>query len=93
MSTATYLNEGTPTKLEKNTLTVSFPMNYSLHKEALERKENKAIIEKALLELLNVNIRVHFTLSKEITQKNNRETDPFIKSALDTFNGRVIKEE
>ena len=93
MSTATYLNEGTPTKLEKNTLTVSFPMNYSLHKEVLERKENKAIIEKALLELLNVNIRVHFTLSKEITQKNNRETDPFIKSALDTFNGRVIKEE
>ena len=93
MSVATYLNEGTPTRLEKNILTVSFPVNYSLHKEALEGKENKAIIEQALGELLNVNIRINFTLSKEIEEKNSRENDPFIKSALQTFNGRVIKEE
>ena len=93
MSAATYLDEGIPTKIENNVLTVSFPMNYSLHKESLERKENKAIIEKILSELLNTNIRVNFTLSKEVAQKNGREASPFIKSALDTFNGRVIKEE
>ncbi len=93
MSVATYLNEGTPTKLEKNILTVSFPVNYSLHKESLERKENKAIIEQALGELLNVHIGINFTLSKEIAEKNSRENDPFIKSALETFNGRVIKEK
>lgn len=93
MSVATYLNEGTPTKLEKNILTVSFPVNYSLHKESLERKENKAIIEQVLGELLNVHIGINFTLSKEIAEKNSRENDPFIKSALETFNGRVIKEE
>lgn len=93
MSVATYLNEGTPTKLEKNILTVSFPVNYSLHKEALERKENKAIIEQALGELLEARIGINFTLSREITERNSRENDPFIKSALHTFNGRVIKEE
>jgi len=93
MSVATYLNEGVPSKLENNLLTVSFPMNYSLHKEALERKENKAVIEKTLSELLSTNIRVNFTLSKEVVQKNDREANSFIKSALDTFNGRVIKEE
>lgn len=93
MSVATYLDGGIPTKLENNILTVSFPMNYSLHKESLERKENKAIIEKILSELLNCNIRVNFTLSKEVAQKNNGETSSFIKSALDTFNGRVVKEE
>ena len=90
---ATYLNEGVPTKLENNVLTVSFPMNHSLHKEALERKENKAIIEKIFSELLNTNIRVNFTLSKVVAEKNNNEASSFIKSALDTFNGRVIKEE
>ncbi len=94
MSAATYLDEGIPTKLKNNILTVSFPMNCSLHKESLERKENKAIIEKALSELLSANIRVNFTLSQEVAQKNSsHEANPFIKSALDTFNGRVIKEE
>ena len=93
MSVATYLDEGIPTKMENNVLTVSFPMNYSLHKESLERKENKTIIEKIFSELLNTNIRVNFTLSKEVAQKNSHEANSFIKSALDTFNGRVIKEE
>jgi DNA polymerase III subunit gamma/tau len=93
MSVATYLDEGIPTKMENNVLTVSFPMNYSLHKESLERKENKAIIEKIFSELLNTNIRVNFILSKEVAQKNSHEANSFIKSALDTFNGRVIKEE
>ena len=93
MSVATYLDEGIPTKMENNVLTVSFPMNYSLHRESLERKENKAIIEKILSELLSTNIRVNFTLSKEVAQKNSHEANSFIKSALDTFNGRVIKEE
>jgi len=93
MSVATYLNEGTPTKLEKDILTVSFPINLSLHKEALERKDNKEIIEKIFSELLNANMRIHFTLSKDVAQKNSHDADPFLKSALETFNGRVIKEE
>ncbi|MDD4894389.1 MAG: hypothetical protein PHW54_03645, partial [Candidatus Omnitrophica bacterium] len=89
---ATYLDEGVPTKLDKNVLTISFPMSHSLHKEALEGRDNKAIIEKMLSELLNVNMRANFILSKEIEQKNS-ETSSFIKTALDTFNGRVVKEE
>jgi DNA polymerase-3 subunit gamma/tau len=91
MSVATYLDEGEPTRLENNILTVSFPVNYSLHKESLERKENKAIIEKTASGLLNTNIKVNFTLSKEMVKKDNSEADPFIRSALQTFNGRVVK--
>lgn len=93
MSAATYLDEGVPTKMENNVLTVSFPINCSLHKESLEGKDNKAIIERIFSELLNTNIRVNFTLSQEVAQKNSHEVNSFIKSALDTFNGRVIKEE
>lgn len=93
MSVATYLNEGTPIKLENNALMVSFPVNYSLHKESLERKENQAIIEKVISELLHNNIKVNFILSKETMQKNSGAADQFIKSALQTFNGRMIKEE
>lgn len=93
ISVATYLNEGEPVKLENNILTVSFPRNYSLHKESLEKKENKAIIEKTILELLNNNLRVNFILSKEASAKADNSANPFIRSILDTFNGRVVKEE
>jgi len=93
ISVATYLDEGSPTKIDNNILTISFPISHSLHKEALESKENKGIIEKMLSGLLNAGVRVNFKLSKEISEKNNIETNSFIKSALNTFNGRVIKEE
>lgn len=92
MSVATYLNEGTPVKLQDRILTISFPKNYSLHKEALEKKENKAIIEKTVSELFNTGLRINFILSQEIS-KEDSQTSPFLKSALDTFKGRVVKEE
>jgi len=92
MSVATYLNDGSPIKLANNILTVSFPKDYSLHKESLERKENKAIIEKIASELLNTNLRVNFILSQEIAQKVDSQDSSFIKSALAAFKARVIRE-
>ena len=93
MSVATYLNEGSPVNLKNNILTVSFPKNYSLHKESLERKENKEIIEKVVAQIFNANVRVNFILSKEVVEKEESEDNPFIKSALDAFKARVIKKE
>ena len=92
MSVATYLNEGEPIKVQSDVLTVSFPKNYSLHKESLEKKENKALIEKSISELFNANLRVNFILSSEGKHKEEGKDNPFIKSALEMFNGRIIKE-
>jgi DNA polymerase-3 subunit gamma/tau len=93
MSVATYLNEGELVKLERNILTVAFAKNYSLHKETLEKKENKEIIEKNICGLLNANLRVNFILTTEEKQKDTSENHPFIKTALEMFDGRVIKED
>jgi DNA polymerase-3 subunit gamma/tau len=93
MSAATYLNEGSLMKLENNILTISFSKDYSLHKEALERKENKAIIEKMLSKAFNANLKVNFMLFETKLQKENKENSSFIKSALETFKGRVIREQ
>jgi DNA polymerase-3 subunit gamma/tau len=92
MSVATYLNEGSPLKMQGNVLTVSFPRNYSLYKESLEKKENKTIIEKSISALFNTDLRVDFILSAQDLQKEEKEDSTFIKSALQTFNGRVIKQ-
>jgi len=92
MSVAIYLNEGKPIKLENNILTVSFFRTHSLHKESLERKDIKAIIEKIVSELVNTKLKVNFVLSQKNTATED-EDSPFIKSVLETFNGKVIKEE
>jgi len=93
MSAATYLNEGKPLKMQGNILTVSFPKNYSLHRESLEKKDNKTIVEKSISELFNTDLRVNFILSAQNLEKEDKENSTFIKSALEMFNGRVIKEE
>jgi DNA polymerase-3 subunit gamma/tau len=93
MSLATYLNEGTPLKLENNILTIAFPKDYSLHKESLESKENRALLEKAFSELLhNVRLRIHLILTQDAALPTDEPENPLLKTALKMFGGRVIKE-
>jgi DNA polymerase-3 subunit gamma/tau len=91
MSVATYLNEGEPIKAKGEVLTIAFPKSCSLHKESLERKDVLALIEKTFLEILRVPLKAHFILSDEV-KREAQEGHAFIKSALDMFNGRVIRE-
>jgi len=92
MSVATYLNEGVLVKIEKNILTIAFPKNYSLHKESLEVRENREMIEKTVSQLSNCSLRVNFILSQEAASKEVEE-DVFLKSALEAFGGRVIRKD
>ncbi|MDD5730804.1 MAG: DNA polymerase III subunit gamma/tau [Candidatus Omnitrophica bacterium] len=92
MSVATFLTEGNPIEVQNNCLVVSFPKNCLLHKESLERKDNKIIIEKSMSELFDRRIKINFILTEEEKKEESAAQHPFIKSALDMFNGRVIKE-
>ena len=93
MSVSTYLSEGEPTKVQGDLITVAFPKSCSLHKESLDRKENKTLVEKAASELCNVDLRINFILTAEMKQNMDVRSSPFIKSALDMFGGRVVKED
>lgn len=93
MSVSTYLSEGEPVKVLGDLVTVAFPKSCSLHKESLEGKENKQIVEKAVSEICDVSLRVNFILSAEIKSNNiDVRSNPFVKSALEMFGGRVVKE-
>jgi len=93
MSLATYLREGELLNLQGSTITVSFPKNYSFHKESLEKKENKEIIQKHISDVVNKSLRVNFILSQDSKAPENHIDNPLIKSALEVFGGRLIKEE
>ena len=91
MSVATYLNEGNPLRVENNVLTIAFPQSHSLHKESLEGKENRALVEKAFGECLKVRLRVIFILSKETVANTVSDMDSeLLKSAMNAFGARVI---
>ena len=92
MSVATYLNEGMLMNLDGDTLTIAFPEEYSLHKESLEVRENKQMIEKTVSDLSNSQLRINFILSEEVVRKE-AEDDSLLRSTLDMFNGRVVRKE
>jgi DNA polymerase-3 subunit gamma/tau len=94
MSVATYLSEGAPLKIEKDTLIISYPEKYSLHKDALQKRENKLLIEKALSQFLQNNLRVKFIFSSAESKHDKTEqkkvSDSFIHSAMNVFNARLL---
>jgi len=93
MSVSTYLSEGEPVKVQGSMITIGFPKSCSLHKESLDRKENKDLIEKTASELCNADLRVNFILVAQMRQETDARTHPFIKSAIEMFGGRVVKED
>ncbi len=92
MSVSTYLSEGQPLKVHGDLATVGFPVNCSLHKDTLDKKDNKDLIEKIIFELTQVNLRLNFILVAEMQQDSDTRSNPVIKSAMDMFGGRVVKE-
>jgi DNA polymerase-3 subunit gamma/tau len=93
MSVSTYLSEGEPIKVQGDLVTVAFPKSCSLHKESLDRKENKAMVEKAASELCNADLRANFILVADMKHNTDARSNPFVKSALEMFGGRVVKED
>ncbi|MDP8265914.1 MAG: DNA polymerase III subunit gamma/tau [Candidatus Aceula meridiana] len=86
MSLATYLQEGDPFEVSENKLTVSFPEEAVFHKETLDEKQNKDLIESILAERLRCKIRLEFCI---VADQGKKEDEPHLKSTLEKFQGKV----
>ncbi|MCM8792650.1 MAG: DNA polymerase III subunit gamma/tau [Candidatus Omnitrophica bacterium] len=91
MSVASYLNEGTIQDFKDSILVISFAKNNSFHKEILEQKHNKVLLEKVIEDIFKTKIRLNFILSKE--EVSHEENQSFIKSIIETFNARPINRD
>ncbi len=87
MSVGTYLSEGRPMSVERVTVTVAFPLSCSLHKESLEERAVRDLIEKVARQALQAPVKFRFTLADLEPQQPNH---PTVRSALDMFDGRVV---
>lgn len=96
MSIASYLSEGEPIKAERGIVTIGFPKEFTIHKEVLEKKENKESIELTLSQILNSCAKLLFITSPDVGEKNSHSSisagkEKVIDSALNFFGGRLIK--
>jgi hypothetical protein len=91
MSVSTYLSEGDLLRLDKDVLTIGFAKNNSLHKEIVEKKENRLLIEKAVKEILKLDLRLNCILTQEEKKevaKEALEKEPVLKGILMADNVR-----
>lgn len=103
MSVAIFLQAAQPLNLENKILTIAFARESRFNKEALEANDNRKVIERALREILNQELRVEFkivdALEKKVTvestaqDERKEETHEVIKSALNIFGGNLKKKE
>jgi len=91
ISIATYLKEGAPARVSGGVLTVAFHKNHALHKETLERKENREMVEKFVGEAVQAAVRVLFVLLDTEKEEDATSSHPIVQSALDMFNARLVE--
>jgi len=67
ISIASYLQEGDPVALEGNTLTIGFAKEFQFHKEVLESADNRKIIETAINQMLDLELKVVLVVTGPVT--------------------------
>lgn len=90
MSIATFLQEGSLLRIDSDTLIIGLLKESSLHKELLEQDNNKKMIESYLKQLTTKDIKIKFETIQDTPEHHDSEHEPFIKSAMDTFKGKLI---
>jgi len=102
MSISSYLAEGDPDSIKKNTVFVAFPRELNFHREVLEELRNKSSIEAALSQILDSPVKLQFIITdrklKEpdldpspLGREELKKKEPIIDATLDIFGGKILR--
>jgi hypothetical protein len=91
MALATYLQDGTPCEFKEGRLVIGFAKENTFAKDCLNTKDNLRFIEDLFSEKLNATVSVSFKTIEKASADIKHE-EPVVKSALETFGGKVVKE-
>ncbi|MCG2676051.1 DNA polymerase III subunit gamma/tau [bacterium] len=103
--TGAFLMEGEPIALKDDLLTIGFNEDFKFHKEQIEERENKELIQKALNKVFGKEFTIECRLtniprarSETVAQKGMAmskeefiEKEPVVKEALDIFGGEILE--
>jgi DNA polymerase-3 subunit gamma/tau len=91
MALATYLQEGMPCEFKGGKLVIGFSKANSFAKDSLDTKENLKFFEELFSEKLNAPVTVNFKII-DIASSVVKQEEPVVRSALEMFGGKVVKE-
>ncbi|MDD3375742.1 MAG: DNA polymerase III subunit gamma/tau [Candidatus Omnitrophica bacterium] len=89
MSVATYLQEGVPFEVSDTKIVIGFSKKAAFHKEALEEKQNTALIRDVIEEKLGTKVSLFF---KIIDDHAPMENAPLVENALNKFQGKIVSQ-
>jgi len=87
MSVATFLQDGAPSKLESNKITVAFTPEKKFQKESLETGENTKLVQRILSEKLNNVMVIKYIIEEDV---EHVEEDSKVQNILETFGGEIV---
>ena len=89
MALAAYLQEGMPCEFKGGRLVIGFLKENTFARDCLNSKENLKFIEEMFSEKLNAPVSVNF---KIVDKVSFGQQEPVVRTALEMFGGKVIKE-
>jgi len=101
IAVGSFLNEGVPTNVDSNTLTVSFGKENGFHIKTIT--QNYILIERVLFKFFGVNLKIKCikdeTITSELKKQNGNEHQindliqnvPHLKTIIDVFDGEIIR--
>ncbi|MCB9757924.1 MAG: DNA polymerase III subunit gamma/tau [Candidatus Omnitrophica bacterium] len=90
MSLATFLQEGKPAQLVGQRLTIAFSKDHQFHKETLDGKDAKLLVDRIFSEKLRCQIVVEYKILDGAKTAAPQAHEPVIQKALDTFKGKIV---
>ncbi len=90
MSWATFLQEGKPVHFNGERLTIGFSKEHEFHKETLDGKEAKLLVDRIFAEKLHAKIVVEYKIVDGSKTAEKQAQEPNIQKALETFKGKIV---
>jgi DNA polymerase-3 subunit gamma/tau len=100
-----FLMEAEPVALHNRTLTIGFPQSFKFHKEQIESKENKRLVEKTLGKVVGGDFLIDCSLTdtlrripeepaseaRTMSTKEFIQEEPIVKETLSIFGGKIAE--
>lgn len=95
MSARAFLIEGSPVSVTEGKLILSFPAEYTFHKEKVEQTENKEAIEQVIRDVtgspLKIWCKFENELKGEASSSSSSHNDSMVEEAIRLFGGDVVE--
>ncbi|MFA5523375.1 MAG: DNA polymerase III subunit gamma/tau [Tissierellales bacterium] len=93
-----FIMEGYPLGYKNDVLTIAFDDGFRFHKEAIEKSENKELVQQIINKYLNANLEVKFVMADDIVNvdeenQEKEEDKELVQKVVDVFGKELVEIE